>query len=58
MLFIFNRKVKLCKICFSTSKSENSGFSENFRAGDLNVGRCRQLIQFIKYVNIQGQGHF
>ena len=55
---LFNRKVKLCKIGFSTGKSENSGFSENFGAGDLKVGRCRQLIQFMKYVNIQGQCHF
>ena len=41
-----------------TGKNENSGFSENFGASDLKVGRCRQLIQFMKYVNIQGQGHF
>ena len=40
---LFNRKVKLCKIGFSTGKSENSGFSENFGAGDLKAGRCRQL---------------
>ena len=52
------RKVKFFKICFSTGKSENSGFSENFGAGDLKLGRCRQLIQFMKYMNIQGQGHF
>ena len=55
---LFNRNVKVCKIGFSTSKSETSGFSENFGAGDLRVGRCRQLIQFMKYVNIQGQGQF
>ena len=55
---LFNSKVKLCKIGFSTGKSENSGFSENFRAGDLKVGRRRQLIRCMKYVNIQGQCHF
>ena len=55
---LFNRKVKLCKIGFSTGKSENSGFSENFGAGDLKVGRRRQQIQFMKYLNIQGQCHF
>ena len=49
-LVLFNRKVKLCKIGFSTGKSEKSGFSENFGASDLKVGRCRQLIQFMKYV--------
>ena len=40
------------RIGFSTGKSENSGLSENFGAGDLKVGRCRQLIQFMKYVHI------
>ena len=30
-------------------KSENSGFfSENIEACDLKVGRCRQLIEFMK----------
>ena len=55
---LFNRKVKLSKIGFSADKSENSGFSENFGAGDLKVGRCRQLIQLMKFVNIQDQCHF
>ena len=29
-------------------KSENSGFFETFAASDLKVGRCRQLIEFMK----------
>ena len=33
-------------------------FSETIAASDLKVGRCRQLIEFIKYVSIEGQGHF
>ena len=28
--------------------SENSGFSEIIAACDLKVGRCRQLIEFMK----------
>ena len=39
-------------------KSENSGFSETIAASDLKVGRCRQLIEFMKVVSIEGQGHF
>ena len=33
-------------------------FSETFAACDLKVGRCRQLIEVIRYVSIEGQGHF
>ena len=29
-------------------KSENSGFLETITACDLKVGRCRQLIEFMK----------
>ena len=29
-------------------KSENSGFSVTIAACDLKVGRCRQLIEFMK----------
>ena len=29
-------------------KSENSGFSLTIAASDLKVGRCRQLIEFMK----------
>ena len=33
-------------------------FSETIAACDLKVGRCRQLIEVIRYVSIEGQGHF
>ena len=35
-------------------------FSETIATSDLKVGRCRQLIEFMKvhlYVSIEGQGH-
>ena len=32
-------------------------FSETIAASDLRVGRCRQLIEFMK-VGIEAQGHF
>ena len=32
-------------------------FSETIEACDLKVGRYRQLIDFIRYVSIEGQGH-
>ena len=33
-------------------------FSETIAASDLKVGRCRQIIEFCRYVSIEGQGHF
>ena len=33
-------------------------FSETIEACDLKVGRCRQLIDFMKVVSIEGQGHY
>ena len=33
-------------------------FSETLAACDLKVGRCRQLIAIIRYMSIEGQGHF
>ena len=33
-------------------------FSETIAACDLKVGRCRQLIEFMKVMSIEGQGHF
>ena len=33
-------------------------FSETIAASDLKVGRCRQLIEFMKVMSIEGQGHF
>ena len=32
--------------------------SETIAACDLKVGRCRQLIEFMNYASIEGQGHF
>ena len=40
-------------------KCENSGFYSNtVAASDVKVGRCRQLIEFMKDVSIEGQCHF
>ena len=33
-------------------------FSETIEACDLKVGRYRQLIDFMKKVSIEGQGHY
>ena len=33
-------------------------FSEIIEAGDLKVGRYRQLIDFMRVCEIKGQGHF
>ena len=33
-------------------------FSETIEACDLKVGRCRQLIEFMTVMSIEGQGHF
>ena len=33
-------------------------FSETIAACDLKVGRYRQLIKLIRFVSIQGHGHF
>ena len=33
-------------------------FSETIEAFDLRVGRYRQLIDFMKVLSIEGQGHF
>ena len=33
-------------------------FSETIAASDLKNSRSRQLIEFIKYMSIEGQGHF
>ena len=32
-------------------------FSETISASDLKVGRCRQLIEFMRHIIIEGQGH-
>ena len=33
-------------------------FSETIAACDLKFGRCTQLIEIMKFVSIEGQGHF
>ena len=33
-------------------------FSETISASDLKGSRSRHLIEFIRYVSIEGQGHF
>ena len=33
-------------------------FSETIAASDLKVGRCRQLIEIMRVVSIEVQGHF
>ena len=47
-LELFNGKVKFGNLGFSMGKSENSGFFSTIAASDLKVGRCRQLIEFMK----------
>ena len=47
-LDLFYGMVKFSNLGFSMGKSENSGFSETIAASDLKVGRCRQLIEFLK----------
>ena len=39
-------------------KVKTVDFSETIAACDLKIGRCRQLIEIIRYVSIEGQGHF
>ena len=55
-LDLFYSKVKFGNFRFSMGKSENWIFSETIAASDLKVGRCRQLIEFMKYASIEGQG--
>ena len=33
-------------------------FSETIAASDLKVGRGRHLIEYIRFVSIEGQGHY
>ena len=44
-LTYFMARSNLKTLAISIKKSENSGFSETIAACDLNVGRCRQLIE-------------
>ena len=45
----FYGMVKFWSSDFSIGKSESSGFLETIAACDLNVGRCNQLDELIKY---------
>ena len=47
-LDIFYGKVKFGNLGFSMGKVKTVDFSETIAASDLKVGRCRQLIQFLK----------
>ena len=47
-LDLFYGKVKFENLGFSIGKGENSGFSETVAACDLEVGRCRKLVEFMK----------
>ena len=38
-------------------KSENSGFSETIAASHLKASRSSHLIEYTRYVSIEGQGH-
>ena len=40
--------VKLCNQGFSTGKNKKVKFSETIATCDLGVGRCTQLIEFMK----------
>ena len=42
---------------FLWEKVKTVDFSETIAACDLKVGRCRQLIEIIRYVSNEGQGH-
>ena len=45
---LFNDKVKIGILCFLWEKVKTVDFSETIAASDLKVGRCRQLIEFLK----------
>ena len=46
----------LVTLVFLLEKVKTVDFSETIAASDLKVGRCRQLIEFMKVC--EGQGHF
>ena len=57
-LTYFTARSNLVTYAFLLEKVKTVDFSETNAACDLKVGRCRQLIEIIKYVSIEGQGHF
>ena len=48
----------LVTYAFLREKVKTVDFSETIAACDLKVDRCRQLIEIMKVVGIEGQGHF
>ena len=46
-LTYFTAKSIFCNLGFSMGKRENNGFSETIAACELEVGRCRQLIDLM-----------
>ena len=56
-LTYFTVRSNLVTYAFLWEKVKTVDFSETIAASDLKVGRCRQLIEFMK-VSIEGQGHF
>ena len=48
----------LVTYAFLWEKKKTVDFSETIAACDLKVGRWRQLIKVMRYVSIEGQGHF
>ena len=47
-LDLFSGKVNFGNLDFLWEKVKTVDFSETIAASDLKVGRCRQLIQFLK----------
>ena len=57
-LTYFTARSTLVTYAFLWEKMKTVDFSETIGACDLKVGRCRQLIEIMRYVSIEGQGHF
>ena len=57
-LTYFTARSNLVTYAFLWLKVKTVDFSETIAACDLKVGRCRQLIEIMKDVSIEGQGHF
>ena len=57
-LTYFTAKSNLVTEVFLLEKVKTVDFSETIAASDTKVGRCRQLLEFMKVVSIEGQGHF
>ena len=56
-LDLFYGKVKFGNLGFSMGKSETVDFSETIAVSHLKVGRCRQLIEFLKVCEFECHGH-